>query len=104
MHNDVKQCFRGSNLHCGSCSNERINMASNFPEAGNLNGSNADKCSDVAGPSSTSPGDLFDFRSSSCSRMFTISPTTSTAGRHLAFECDCNCLSGRVAALCIRTI
>ena len=27
------------------------NMVSYFPEAGNLNGSNADMCSDVAGPS-----------------------------------------------------
>ena len=32
-------------------------MASFFPETGNLNGSNADMCSDVAGPSSNSSGD-----------------------------------------------
>ena len=37
------------------------NMASYFPEAENLNGSNADMCSDVAGPSSRGSGDLFDF-------------------------------------------
>ena len=24
LHNDVKQCFCGSNVHCGSCSHERI--------------------------------------------------------------------------------
>ena len=24
MHNDVKQCFRGPNMHCGSCSFEQI--------------------------------------------------------------------------------
>ena len=30
-----------------------------FPEAGNLNGSNADMCSDVAGPSISGSGDLF---------------------------------------------
>ena len=35
MHNDVKQCFGGLNVHCGSCT-----MASYSPEAGNLNGSN----------------------------------------------------------------
>ena len=28
-----------------------LNMASYFPEAGNLNGSNADTCYDVTGPS-----------------------------------------------------
>ena len=36
------------------------NMVSYFPEAGNLNGSNADVCSDVAGPSSSSLGNLFE--------------------------------------------
>ena len=36
------------------------NMASYFPEAGNLNGRNDDMCSDVAGPSSSSSGDLFE--------------------------------------------
>ena len=35
-------------------------MASYFPTAGNLNGSNADMCSDVAGPSSSGLGDLFE--------------------------------------------
>ena len=29
----------------------RFDMKSYFPEAGNLNGSNAEMCSDVAGPS-----------------------------------------------------
>ena len=37
-----------------------FNMATYFPEAGNLNGSNADKCSNVAGPSSSGSGDLFE--------------------------------------------
>ena len=32
------------------------NMTSYFPEAGNLNDSNADMCSDVAGPSSIRSG------------------------------------------------
>ena len=70
MHNDVV------------VTNES-DMASYFPKAGNLNGSNADMCSDEAGPST-----VFDFRSSSRSRALTISPTTSTTGRHLGFERD----------------
>ena len=36
------------------------NMASYFPEARNLNGSNADMCSDVAGPSSSNSGNLLE--------------------------------------------
>ena len=35
-----------------------FNMASYFPETGNLNGSNADTCSDMAGPSKSGSGDL----------------------------------------------
>ena len=38
------------------------NMASFFPEAGNLNGSDADMCSDVAGPSSSGLGGFFSFQ------------------------------------------
>ena len=44
------------------------NMASYFPEAENLNDSNADMCSDVVGPSRSGSGDLFNFGSSSRSR------------------------------------
>ena len=59
MHNEVRQCFRVSNVHCGSCSHERIQYGFEFsPETGNLNGSNADMCSDVAGPLSSGSGDL----------------------------------------------
>ena len=36
-----------------------FNMASNFPEAGNLSGSNADMCSDVAEPSISGSGNFF---------------------------------------------
>ena len=36
------------------------NRPSYFPEAGNLDGSNADMCSNVAGPSSSGSGDLFE--------------------------------------------
>ena len=37
-----------------------FNKASYFSEAGNLNGSNADMCFDVAGPSISCSGDLFE--------------------------------------------
>ena len=50
------------------------NMASYFSEAGNLNGSNADMCSDVAGPSSSGPGDLFDFSDRSNDKIILLFP------------------------------
>ena len=37
-----------------------FNMASYFPQAGNLNVSDADMCSDVAGPSISGSGDLLE--------------------------------------------
>ena len=37
-----------------------FNMASYFPEARGLNGTNADMCSDVAGSSISGSGDLFE--------------------------------------------
>ena len=58
-------------------------MASYFPEAGNLNRSNAE----MAGPSSSGSGDLFELSDRSNE---TISPTTSSTGRHLGFERDYN--------------
>ena len=51
-----------------------FNVASYFPEAGNFNGSNADMCSDVAGPSISGSGDLFELSDRSRSRTFTIPP------------------------------
>ena len=50
------------------------------PLSGILNSSNG----------SSGSSDLFDFGSSSRSHTFTISPTTSTTGRHLGFERDYN--------------
>ena len=62
-------------------------MASYFSEVGNLNGSNNDICSDVTGPSSSSSGNLLmSFQIGQILRTFTISPSTSTSGRHLGFE------------------
>ena len=69
------------------------NMASYFPEVGNLNGTNADMCSDVAGPSSSqvaARGIFLSFQTGQMLRSFTISPTTNTNGRHLEFERDYN--------------
>ena len=62
------------------------NVASYFPEEGNLNDSNADLCFDVAGPSSSGSDDLYDLLDSSRSCTFAISPNTRTAGRRLGFE------------------
>ena len=42
-----------------------FNMTSAFPEAGNLNSRNADLCSDVAGPSISGLGDLFELSNGS---------------------------------------
>ena len=90
MHNDVKHCFVDSNVHCGSCSHERIQYGIVFPGSGKFNGSNADICSDVAGPLSSGLGYLFELSDRSRSRTFTISHTNSTTGYHLGFECDYN--------------
>ena len=68
----------------------KFSMASYFPEAGNLNGSNADMCSDVAGRSVSGTGDLFEFQIYHRSRTFTSSLSTSTTSRHLGFERDYN--------------
>ena len=34
MHDDVKHCFCGSNVHCGSCSHARIQYGGVFPRSG----------------------------------------------------------------------
>ena len=52
----------------------KSNMASYFPEAGNLNGSNADLCSDVAGPSSRGSGDLFELSDRSNKTIILVFP------------------------------
>ena len=53
-----------------------FNVASYFSEAGNLNGRNAEMCSDGAGPSSRRSVDL-SFQVGHKLRTCTISPTTS---------------------------
>ena len=74
IHNDVKQYFRGSNVLCGSCSHKRIQYGVLFPEARNLSGSNAGMCSDVAGPSSSGSGDLFELSDRSNKTITLILP------------------------------
>ena len=61
MHNDVKQ-FAARTCIVGVVDRNELSMAWYFPEAVNLNGNNADMCSHMVGPSSSSSGDLFDFR------------------------------------------
>ena len=63
------------------------NTVSYFLEAGNLNDSNSDTFSCVAGLLSGCSGDLFELSDRSRTHTFTISPTT---GHHLGFECDYN--------------
>ena len=67
---------------------QESNIASYFPEAGNLNGSNVGMCFDVAEPSNSGSGDFLSFWIDHGSRTFTISPTTSATDRHLVFERD----------------
>ena len=55
-----KSAFAARTCIVGVAVTHESNMASYFSEAGNLNGSNADMCSDAAGQSSTRSGDLFE--------------------------------------------
>ena len=92
MHNDVKQCFCGSNVHCGSCSHARIQYGVVFPWSWKFEWQ---KCwhvlhSDVAGPLSSLSGICLNFQIGPILRTFTISPTANTTGHHLGFERDYN--------------
>ena len=53
---------------------QKSNMASYFPEAENFNDTNADMCSDVAGPSISGSGDLFELSDWSNSKYFYYFP------------------------------
>ena len=64
--------------------------ASYFPEAGNLNGRNADMCFDVARPSSSGSGDLFELTDRSNETDPESLKGARTTGRHLGFKRDCN--------------
>ena len=66
------------------------NMAPYFPEAGNLNGINADMCSDVAGPSSSGSGDCLSFQICLDPIFLLFTPLLAPLGHHLGFERDYN--------------
>ena len=55
----TKQVKQGPSREKTFCIMTSNTLASYFPEARNSNSSNADTCSDVAGPSSSGSGDLF---------------------------------------------
>ena len=67
MHNEVKQCFRGSNVYVGVVVTNESNMAA-------INVNNAEICPDVAGQSRSCSGDLFELSDSSVFRTFIIPP------------------------------
>ena len=50
MQSDVNNAFAARTCIAGVVVTNESNMASYFPEAGNLNSSIADMCSDMAGP------------------------------------------------------
>ena len=82
-------------------------MASYFPEGGNLNGSDADMYSDVAGPSSSAPGDLFELSDRSNETfifLFTSLLVLLAAIMDLSVTATPILPSGRVTKSCIRFI
>ena len=96
MHNDVKQCSRCSNAHCSSCSHERIQYSSN-----------ADMCFDVAGPSSSGSGGLFQFSDRSNETIILLFPpilALRAAILDLKVTTTPILPSGRVTSSCIRPI
>ena len=82
-------------------------MASYFTEAGNLKGSNADMCSDVAGPSSSGSDNLFQLSDGSNKTypvLFPPLPALLAAILDLSVTSTPHCLSGRVMSLYVRSI
>ena len=71
--NDVKQCFCSSSVHCGSSSQARIQCVLMW-----------------LGRRLAARAIYLRFQIDHRSLTFTISPTTSTTGRHLGFERDYN--------------
>ena len=71
-----QQCFCGSNVHCNSCSHARIQYGVVFPLSTKFKLAAREIC--------------LSFEIGQILRTFTISPTTSTAGRHFGFERDYN--------------
>ena len=80
------------------------NMASYFPEAGNLNGSNADMCSDVTGPWSSGSGDLFELSDRSNETIILLFSPLLAAILDLSATTTPILPSGRVKSSWIRSI
>ena len=82
-------------------------MASYFLEAGNLNGSNADMRFDVAGPSTSGTGDLFELSESSNETIILLFPpllALMAAILDLSVTTTPTLPSGCVTSSCIRSI
>ena len=78
-----------------------------FPEAGNLNGSDVDMCSDVAGSSSSGSGDLFepsDRSNETTILLFTPLLALLAAILDMSMTTTLILPSGRVTSSCIRSI
>ena len=83
------------------------NMAAYSPEAGNLNGSNADMCCDAAGPSSSGSGDLFELSDRPNETIILLFPpllALLTAILDLSVTKTPIMPSGRVTSSCRRSI
>ena len=74
MHNDVNNNFAARTCIVVVVVKHESNMVSYFPEEGNLNASNADMCSDVAGPSCSGSGDLFELSDRSNETIILLFP------------------------------
>ena len=82
-------------------------MQSYFSEAGDLNGSNADMCFDVAEPSSSGSGDLFEVSDrSNESFILLFLPLLSLLATILDLSATTTPIlpSGRITSSCIRSI
>ena len=92
-------------MHCGSCSHERIQYGIVFPEAGNLNGSNADLWSNVAGPSRSGSGDFLELSDGSNKTIILLFFTLQALLAAILSVTTTPILpSGRVTSSCVRSI
>ena len=83
------------------------NMVSYFPQAANLNGSNADMCFHVAGPSNSGAGDLFELSYGSNETiilLFLLLLELLAPILNLSVTATPILPSGRVTSSCVRSI
>ena len=88
MHNDVKQCFCGSNVHCGSLTHTRILLWRLISSKREIEMAVMLTCVLMCLGRPVAAREIC--LSFQILRTFTISPTTSTTDRHLGFEPDYN--------------